>query len=747
MLSKAAHKKSSLEFKVTSVRKTYLLALGLLLLTMIANFLTTVREYSEEAAYDAIINTSGRQRMLSQRLALLARDLVELSSPEAKHVRSEILLSLEEFSHSHTMLKGDERVAESVAKDRIQRLDLLLKQILDKVHTIIQETDSKEIYKQSRELEGITEVFLPLMDSTVDAITNRATSVSHSLHAIRKIIFFTQMFLLAIVTLIFFEPLIRRIKRNEDRQQQQQLTLESTSKRLELALQATHTGLWDWNVVDDSTYFNDSWYTMLGYEPNELPMNLDTWKMLCHPEDLPKAYEKISNYLSGETPLYSCEQRLKRKDGSWMWINDVGKAVERGADGKATRLIGVHIDIELLKEKEKQLSAAKEKALLTAQNKGEFLANMSHEIRTPMNGVLGMTELLLESKLDEYQYELAQSAYQSADALLTIINDVLDFSKIEAGKIQISPYPFSLREFLSNLEVLHRIRFEQKDVSFIWIVEEDVPDKLLGDRDRIQQVLVNLMGNALKFTPKGGGIILRAARDSAGASSTVIRFTVADTGIGIPESKQKAIFQAFEQADESITRDYGGTGLGLAISSRLIDLMDGEIGLESIEGSGTRFYFTLELKSLQEGKDAESLTNEEQEEYVLPSLNILLAEDNLINQKLMRHVLENSGSTLTIAKNGEEAIEIFERDSFDLVLMDIQMPIMGGVEATEAIRKLERGKEVPIIALTAHAMEGDREKYLQAGMNDYVSKPIDRKQFTQVVCQVTNRTGNPSTSS
>ncbi|MCB0331314.1 MAG: response regulator, partial [Bdellovibrionales bacterium] len=515
------------------------------------------------------------------------------------------------------------------------------------------------------------------------------------------------------------------------------------TKRLRLALEATNTGLWDWNLKTNDTYFNDSWYTMLGYQPNELPMNLDTWKELCHPEDMDRAMAEISKYMNGETSIYRCDHRLKRKDGSWMWIDDVGKIVEWDSEGIPVRMIGVHIDIRILKEKEEQLQVAKQSAEKLAKVKGEFLANMSHEIRTPMNGVLGMTELLLESELSEDQRDLAYTAHRSAENLLSVINDILDFSKIEAGKVELVPSNFKLSEFFEDLESLIRIRFEQKNLSFISSLGDDVPDEVRGDSDRLRQVLVNLVGNALKFTPLGGAVVLHVENVRESDAVTTLRFTVTDTGIGVPEDKQQKIFEAFEQADSSTTRQFGGTGLGLAISARLVALMGGEIGLHSREGTGTVFFFTadfeLPIESPPQIRDRET---ELLSDRPLPSdLRVLIAEDNAVNQKLTRRLLEKSGCQVAIANNGQEAVEMFSREEFDLILMDIQMPVMSGEEATQIIRGTEGGKSVPIVALTAHAMSGDREKYLSLGMDGYVSKPIKKNELYKTVLKLFEERG------
>lgn len=670
--------------------------------------------------------------------------------------------------------------------------------------------------------------------------------------------------------------------------------LDLARRHLDLLARNTGAGVWTHDLQRGVIQPDGRWRALLGYAMDDA----FEWGDLVDPDDRNRLEEALRAHLRGTAPEICAEVRIRAADGGWHWVEVRGDAQGRTPDGRWSRVEGTYRDITERKRREFELLEAKEAAEAANRAKGDFLANMSHEIRTPMNGIIGMTDLLLDSTgpVGE-QREYLQTVRSSAEALLTIINDILDFSRIEAGHLSLECIDFSIISVVTETCRSLALRASQKGVELFHDVEPAVPAVLRGDPTRLRQILNNLIGNAVKFTDRGEVEVgVRCVGRENGEVS--LAFWVHDTGCGIAADKLDSIFGAFAQADTSTTRKYGGTGLGLAISRHLVELMHGQIEVESVPGAGSTFTFTLPfgvvadarprdagglagtrvlvaarnrafglsicrhlenaglrttlacrgegvtaaLVSARDGVDpfhfllmdadlpdpggfalvqrfadadprldrlimmlaghsqrndaarcdelgvpfrlakpfsiddlldvlrmARTAQPNARDEAEVPNLqlapvmldaaadhpavtplNILVVEDNPVNQTVAQRLLERAGHVVILANNGEEALEALEGRHFDVVLMDVQMPVMGGIEATQAIRAREARhswvvqgdwKPIPIIAMTAHAMQGDRQRCLDAGMDDYVSKPIDARALLAAIDRLTRSHG------
>ncbi|WP_200282458.1 PAS domain S-box protein [Rhabdochromatium marinum] len=536
------------------------------------------------------------------------------------------------------------------------------------------------------------------------------------------------------VGLGFIEDITERMQARE--------RLEKSQFILKQAEKLAGVGSWEWDIPQRVFHVSDNWCAIHGWDHSSL--RVDELFMIAHPEDQ-VAIEQAWSQVLKHGQDYKIDHRILRQDsGEVRHLSARGKPV-LDASGQVVRMYGAALDVTEHKQAEEALWQAKEQAEAANQSKSIFLANMSHELRTPLNGVLGMLQVLDDVELEPQLAEAVSTAMASSRILLTVINDILDFSKIEAGKLSIEHEPFELAALLQSVLVAFTYQAASKGVTLRSDLAPDLPTRVLGDAARLRQVLFNLLGNAIKFTDQGEVRLKLGAHNEQGDELAPARmrlaFMITDTGIGIPADRLADIFESFSQVDSSNTRRFHGAGLGLAIVKRLVDLMGGRVTITSTLGQGTEVRFDIAVDAAvgDEPVAREPIPRPAQAgQAPTRAMQILVVDDEPTNTKVLGLMLKKLGHQVQTAANGYQALDQLSRQSFDLVFMDASMPEMDGVEATRRIRSNQDGNLDPgvaIVALTAHAMKGDREKYLAAGMDDYLPKPIDAKALRALLDQ------------
>ena len=520
----------------------------------------------------------------------------------------------------------------------------------------------------------------------------------------------------------------------------QKLKLRETEEQFRSTFESAQVGISHLTLEGRWIRLNHKFCEMLGRSEPELVGHHSSG--VAHPEDLESETKLIDQLVRGEIPSYSIEKRYLRKDGSVVW-GLVTTTLIKHDNGVPGYLVASAQDITELKNTAAELLKAKEEADAANVLKSEFLANMSHEIRTPMTAILGFAELLLGERLAENtRRDFVQRIRSNGDHLLHLIDDILDISKFESGRVPTEIIKFPVVEMVSEALKSLRPITEKKGVQLGLRFETPVPQLIFSDPHRIRQILMNLLGNAIKFTSKGRVEVVVAFNEKPIRQESELVVKVVDTGIGIEPQKVENLFKPFQQADSSVTRKFGGTGLGLALSRRIAEVLGGELKLEATKpGEGSTFAFTVKtgdvaavpfVSEADIGGETAVVGTKGPAKYVaLSGIEILLTEDSPDNEALMRLYLENAGARVTVARNGQEAIEILEERSFDVVLMDVQMPVLDGLEATRRLRA--KGYAQPIIALTAHALKEEVEKSIAAGCNQHVTKPVSKWDLIQAI--------------
>jgi PAS domain S-box-containing protein len=744
-----------------SLKRRYIFFIGSVILTIIVSQAIVQYALQRQNEDAQLINQAGRQRMLSQRISKLILYLND-DLAETDTIRVARLDTLTKLINTWQLMH-DRLILQNRQNDKSKAIESLLDQCTPHLANIV--ASARNILRNPKEESvnaAVTEIsqhelpFLLLMERTVNQYQREA---EQKLNYFKKIELALSALAIAILVFEFmyiFLPVLKSLRIKNKKLSGLNKKLVQSNNELVASEEEIRVNLEQISALRESLEIRERQYRELvenasdmiyelgpdgkftfinavmeihsGFSKEEL-LGKPYWE-LVHEDDRADTIQFYRAQLKDGKEVSYREFRMRGKDSD-LWV---GQNVRMFFEGKYAHKVSVVArDITLRRQAERALQEAKEKAENATRIKSDFLSMISHEIRTPMNAIIGLTNLLLEDTLTIKQQENLKLLKFSGENLLTIINDILDFSKIEANKIEIEKIDFDLKEIIQRTVNMMEHRVSGKDVKVQAFFDSTLPPYLQGDPVRIVQIITNLMGNAVKFTEEGEVRLVVETLKREGKWVT-FRCSVTDTGIGIPPDKIDTIFDSFSQAGNNITREYGGTGLGLAITRKLINLMGSEIAVESIPGEGSSFFFNL---TLEEGKKPEEGTtsNDLTTIFKQRSIRVLLVEDNRVNQMVAVNFLQNWGIHTVVASNGKEAVELIREKRYDLVLMDLQMPIMNGYEATRAIRAMDDPyfHAIPIIALTASAMIEMRSKVLTTGMTDYMSKPFHPADLQRII--------------
>jgi PAS domain S-box-containing protein len=721
-----------------SLKGRYIFFIGSVVLTIIATQAIIQYDLQRQNQDAHLINTAGRQRMLSQRISklilYLKNDIVETGA--IRFNRLDTLRTLVDGWENvhHTLINQNKNNAKSKAIDSLLQLNTSHLAAIATASRNILETPTLSVIEQAVDQITTDELpFLLLMEKTVDTYQYEAEQKLYYLKKIELALSGLAVAILIFEFIYIFLPVLNRLRANNKKLSRQANALVKSEKLYRLLSENTKDLICLYTPEVRYKFISASVERITGYSTSEF-LGQEIYRFI-HPEDRDRLQKGFSGIASGSHDVRSMEYRMVRKDGASIWMEAYIMATytETGIfDGfqMSSR------DITQRKKTEEALMEAKEKAETAAKTKGEFLSMISHEIRTPMNAIIGLTNLLLEEKRNNGQSENLKLLKFSGENLLTIINDILDFSKIEANKIEINAIDFDLKEIVQRMIKMMEYHAFGKNVKVSAQYDNDLPQYFKGDPVRITQIITNLMGNAVKFTLEGE-VILTIKKVKNTGSAVTLYCSVSDTGIGIHPENIESIFDSFSQAGDSSARKFGGTGLGLTITRKLLRLMDSDIAVESILGKGSKFYFTLTLEQGEKPLEEETANSGLVTMLKNRNIRVLLVEDNRVNQIVAINFLQSWGIHTVVASNGKEALELILEKRYDLVLMDLQMPVMNGYDATRAIRALDDlyFKNIPIIALTASAMIEMRDKVMMTGMTDYMSKPFHPGDLQRIIAK------------